>query len=487
MDPALQVRAAVGLTSELDQFYQLCCDEETASTASSAAALSSLPCFTLSPDDEGTPEPAPAPASPAVSLPAPLLARIVHLHSICAESTVEASTSLYSVLLSRLVHLLPQSITPLLFRLSVVQLLWLLMLPPATTSASCQAFLSSHLYRLASLLLPPALPSSSVASALLRLVDALLSSGGPLGRSVCVNVRKYVEAWKDERERRRLQRQADDTTAYFAAGGEVDANGHTARAEARDREAADGAAEGAGVVVAGKRRRRIEPDPSVAALFPCYPTADEEDARATALIEQLRAEQKAALTERKLRAKGESAQEEWRREWRRWMDDEDEADAEERAETQAADAGEVRNNRLWRQWVEEAEWRPFMPSSLTESPPRSSRPARKRKEASESEAERKEAAAAAEEDEVLPLSAAELAQVEAAAASGGFSSSYFVPPPAPVAAVAQPSHFVHPSRAGAAYPPAFHQLLPALPFAPFEQPLHAPFVPAHAYRAGMQR
>jgi len=296
-------------------------------------------------------------------------------------------------------------------------------------------------------------------------------------------VRKYVEGWKDERERRRLQRQADDSTAYFAAGGEVDASTRTLRAEAIDKEA-DGALEG-GVIVAGKRRRRIEPDPSMAALFPYYPTADDEDTRPTALIEQLRAEQKVALTEKKLRVKGESLEDEWRREWRRWMEDEDDNDAEERIESQTADASEVRNSRFWRQWEEGTEWRRFLPSSLTESPPPSSRP-HQRKVASEIEIESKEESKEAgrdEGDEVLPLSAAELAQVEAAA-SRGFSSSYFVPAPV---VVAQPSHFVHPSRVAAAFPPAFQPGPMGLPFAPFSQPLPPPFMPPQVFHAGMQR
>ena len=309
-------QAQVDLSAELDTLYQLCCDEDAAASACSASAVSKLPCFSLSPDDTN-PEPSPPPSSPSVSLPTPLLAHIAHVQSLCAESA-SSSTSLYSVLLARLLHLLPQSATPLSFRLSVVQLLSLLMLPPASTAASCQSFFSSHLYRIASLLLPLSLLSSSVAAGLLRLVDGLLASGGSIGRSVCINVRKYVDGWKDEHERRRRKQQTDDTTAYFAAGGEVATSSHSSstlasRADVRE-EGADSEWEG-GVIVAGKRRRRIEPDPSIAALFPSYPTAEDEDKRATALIEQLRAEQKVALTEKKLRAKDDSLDDEWRKEW----------------------------------------------------------------------------------------------------------------------------------------------------------------------------
>ena len=465
-----------GLSAELDALYQLCCEEEeAAASASATTAVSNLPSFTLSPeDDDDTPEPSPPPASPAVSLPPPLLAHIAHLQSLCVEST--SSRVPYEILLCRLLQFLPQPATPLSFRLSVVELLSLLMLPPATTAASCQSFLSSSLYRLVSLLLPPSLLSSSIAAALLRLVDALLASGGPIGRSVCVNVRKYVDGWKEERERRRLKRRADETTAYFAAGGEVTANTNAVRAEVREDEA-DSGMEG-GVIVAGKRRRRIEPDPSIAALFSAYPTADEEDKRATVLIEQLRAEQKVELTERKLRVKDESREEEWKREWRRWMEDEDENDAEEQAEAGSDDVREVRSNRFWRRWEEGTEWRPFLPSSLAESKPRSSRPV-SRKEKGESKE-----ASVAEEDEIMPLSAAEQAQVEAAANSRRFSSTFFTAPPI---AAPPPSHFVHPSRAAAAFPPAFHPVPVSMPFMPpFEQPLHPGFAPQHAFRGGMR-
>jgi len=484
METAGSEQAEAGFTAEVDSLYQLCCEENAASSACAATAISNLPSFSLSPDADDTPDPSPPPASPTVSLPLPLLAHIAHLQSLCAESA--SSTSLYSVLLSRLLHLLPQSTTPLSFRLAVVQLLSLLMLPPATTAASCQSFFSSHLYRLTSLLLPPSLLSSSVSTALLRLVDALQSPGNPISRSVCINVRKYVEGWKEERERRRLKRAAEDTTAYFAAGGEVNTTtaASTVRAETREEEA-DSGGEGGGVIVAGKRRRRIEPDASIAALFPSYPTDDDEDKRATALIEQLRAEQKVALTERKLRVKGESVDEEWRREWRRWMEDEDDNDAEQQMEAQIDDAREVRSSRFWQQWQEGTEWRPFLPSSLTESKPRSSRPV---KQQQVEESESKEASVVEEEDEVIPLSAAERAQVEAAANAARFSSTYFAPP-LPIAAAAQPTHYVHPSRAGAAFPSAaFHPVPVSLPFVPppFEQPvLHPAFVPAHMFRGGM--
>ena len=479
METASSEQAQASLLAELDNIYQLCADEDTAASACSAIAVSNLPCFSLSPDDQDTPDPSPPPASPAIVLPAPLLAHIAHLYELCAESA--SSSSLYSVMWSRLLHLLPQSATPLSFRLSVVHLLSLLMLQPAPTAASCQSFFSTHLYRLTSLLLPPSLLSSSVATSLLRLVDSLLASGGPIGRSVCVNVRKYVDSWKEERERRRLKRQADEITAYFAAGGEVDATSNAVRADVREEEAESGV-EG-GVMVAGKRRRRIQPDPSIAALFPIYPTADDEDKRATALIEQLRGEQKVELTERKLRVKGESLEAEWRREWRRWMEDEDDSEAEEQAETQTDDAAEVRRSRFWRQWEEATDWTRFLPSSLTESKPRSSRPA-KRKEEEKEERESKEAVVE-EDDELMPLSAAEQAQVEAAA-TRRFSSTYFTPPLPPGA---QPSHFVHPARVGAAFPPPFPQVPVGLPFMPppFEQPLHTPFVPPHAFRGGMQR
>ena len=466
-----------GLTVELDILYQLCCEEDAASSAN-AAAVSNLPSFSLSPVRDIPIDQSP-PASPTVSLPTPLLLHIARLQSLCTEP----SASLYSVVLARLLQLLPQPTTPLLFRLAVVQLLSLLMVPPATTATSCQSFFSSHLYRLASLLLPPSLFSSSVATAILRLIDALLASGGPIGRSVCVNVRKYVDGWREERERRRQKRQADDTMAYFAAGGEVDATtASTARAEVREDEADSGT--GGGVIVAGKRRRRIEPDPSIADLFPSYPTADDEDKRATALIEQLRAEQKVGLTEKRLRAKGDSQEDEWRKEWTRWMEDEDKEETEEQTEAGVTEASEVRKARFWRQWEEGTTWRPFMPSSLAESKPHSSRPPRR-----DDDMESKEGAAVADE-EVMELSEAEHAQVQAAAnrARLHFSSTYFAPPP--VGTATQPPHYVHPSRAvvGPFTPAMFQQAPMGLPFMPpFEQPPLHPFAHPHAMPYGMHR
>ena len=501
-----QTKDSDGVSNELDTLYQLCREEEEAAAhAAATAAVSELPCFTLSPDAQDTPELSTPPASPTVSLPIALLAHIGRLQSLFSDSA--SATLLYPVLLSRLLHLLPQSVTPLSFRLSVVSLLSLLMLPPATTAVSCQSFFSSHLYRLTSLLLPPSLLSSSVAVALLRLVDSLLAEPGSISRSVGINVRKYIEGWKEERERRRRKRRTDDTTAYFAAGGELNTANATATAAAASNggrgelkeEVADSGFEGGGVMVAGKRRRRIEPDPSIASLFTSYPTAEEEDKRATELIEQLRAEQKMALTEKKLRPKKESIEDEWRTEWRRWMDEEDEDYAEELAEADTNDVDQVRKQRFWQRWYEDREWSRFLPSSTTDSKPRSNRPAKRKDSMTSSEV-----AGAGEDDDIIALSAAERAQVEAARHLASSTSFPSLP-----AASLPSTHHVHPSRAAAAaaasvvappYTPAFHQMPMnqpfALPFAPapfvppfvqYEQPFPPAFVPSHAYRGGMQR
>ena len=510
-------------SNELDILYQQCCDEDAAtSAAATTTAIADLPPFTLSPSPS-TPTPTSPPhppASPTLTLPTALLVRIGRLQALCAaecSAVAEGVVVLYEVLLARLLRLLPAESTGVVFRLAVVELLGLLMLSPAVTAASCQSFFSPHLYRLSSLLLPPSLLSSSVATALLRLVDSLLASPNTattattatttaISRSVCINVRKYVEGWKEDRTRRTLlKQQHTDTataTAYFAPGGAAHQPPAAERAEAGAEEG-----EGGGVVVAGKKRRRIEPDASVAALFPPYPAAgEEEDKRATALIEALRAEQKVGLTDKKLRAKGESVEDEWRREWRRWMDDEDDDDAEQLAEAaDSGDSGEMRKQRFWRRWEEGTEWTRFLPSSLAESKPRSNRPAKR----GNVEAESKETAAMAVEDDDIPLSAAERAQVEAAANGAAFSSMFFVPPP--IVAAPPLAHHVHPSRAAAAaavpfssvmghqmpmgqpfippfVPPPFMPPPFVPPFVPHEQSLHHPFVPPpHAFRGGMHR
>ena len=63
MEPTISEPAQVDLTTGLDTLYQLCCDEDAATSSGCAAtAVSNLPCFTLSPDADDTPEPSSPPA-----------------------------------------------------------------------------------------------------------------------------------------------------------------------------------------------------------------------------------------------------------------------------------------------------------------------------------------------------------------------------------------------------------------------------------------